>query len=143
ARRSSLGTGSDLYLSLHAAPLPIDELELYSLGDAADIDSLQMAMRENAETAVNSTATDAVRRRVLLDMVSNLELGASYAASLAGGLQGLAGYQVRTAQAPIYVLGGAAGRGLLLELGPDSLTSQALPETLAQLIGDLLPAASR
>ena len=41
-----------LQLALHAADLPLGEFRAYYLGDAANVQSLEMAVRENAGAAL-------------------------------------------------------------------------------------------
>src|SRR5690606_9804470 len=51
ATRSAAGIGADLFLSLHAADLPAGTFNAYYLGEAADVASLEMAIRRNAAGA--------------------------------------------------------------------------------------------
>src|SRR5690606_29454926 len=74
AGRSSVGIGADLFLSVHAADLPSGDFNAYYLGDAADVTSLEMAIRNNVSEAA-ATTTDRLRRELLLGLVPDLERG--------------------------------------------------------------------
>ena len=146
AERAALGTGARVFVSIQAANLPPGTLRLYHLGEATDLRALEDAVRFNAEAIVERPDTDAVRRQVLLDLIVDLELGARYAESLAASLRDVGGYQVAPPRAaPVAVLTGAAGRGLVLEVGPADLRdpgfAQALAATLATVAtsGGALP----
>src|SRR5690606_17530669 len=123
AARSGAGIGADLFLSLHAADVPQGTYNAYYLGDAADVDRLNMAIRENAAAAVSGDldlgGTDRLRRELLLGLVADLEAGRSFAEGLGSRLFTLADYRAgQVGSAPLQVLGGAAGRGVLLEFAP-------------------------
>jgi N-acetylmuramoyl-L-alanine amidase len=144
--RSALGAGSRLFLTLQAADLPAGSLRLYHLGDAADLRALEDAVRFNAETVLARQDTDGVRRQVLLDLVVDLALGARYAEALAAELRQAGGYQVEPPRAaPVAVLTGAAGRGLLLEASAQDLRDPGFATQLAATVatvvasGGLLP----
>lgn len=137
--RSSLGTEADLFVSLHAANLPAGQFNLYFLGDAEDIVNLRATIRQNAEAEAASPTTDETRRRILLGLVPDLPLGESLARDLSRELSRSAGLSpALLAPAPLFVLGGAAGRGLLLEFSAEDLTSPELPEALSAAIRTLL-----
>lgn len=136
--RSQQGIGVDLFLSLHAADLLPGQYNLYYLGEAADPATLDAAVRENARAALESGDTDSLRRRVLLNLVPDLSLGETYSRTLERDLLA-AGYRANRLQsAPLAVLDGAAGRGLLLELSPADLRDDALAQRLAESIAALL-----
>src|SRR5690606_5091349 len=120
-QRSRLGIGADLFVSLHAADLALGEFRVYYLGDAANVTSLEMAVRENAANELRTAAVDELRRRILLGLITDLDVGRRAAEGLAGRLFTVAGYRADAVQgAPLQVLGGAAGRGVLLEFSaPD------------------------
>ena len=146
AERAALGTGARVFVSIQAADLPPGTLRLYHLGEATDLRALEDAVRFNAEAIVDRPGTDAVRRQVLLDLIVDLELGARYAESMAASLRDAGGYQLAPPRAaPVAVLTGAAGRGLVLEVGPSDLRdpgfAQVLAATLATVAtsGGMLP----
>ncbi len=137
--RARDGVASDLFLSVHAAALAPGSFHAYYLADADDIEGLSMAIRTNAAAALGEEATDSVRRQVLLDLVPDLDVGRRYAEGIAGRLfESLALRSSDTSGAPLYVLTGAAGRGVLLEFGPDDLVASELPEALAAAVVGLL-----
>ncbi|MFO7545520.1 MAG: N-acetylmuramoyl-L-alanine amidase [Trueperaceae bacterium] len=144
-RRSAAGVGADLFLSLHVAELPVGAFRAYYLDDAGDVHGLDVAVRANAAAALRSDdggatdATDTLRRRLLLGLVTDLDLGRRMAEALAGQLFGQAGYRAdEVAGAPLQVLGGAAGRGLLIEFSAADLASDGLPERLADALLEVL-----
>lgn len=138
--RTRAGVGSALFLSLHAAELDVGEFRAYYLGDAGNVVSLEMAVRENAAAASRdpALATDALRRELLLGLVPDLDVGRRVAEALAGRLFTVGGYRADSLlSAPLQVLGGAAGRGVLLEFSPADLASDGLPDRLADAIDQL------
>jgi N-acetylmuramoyl-L-alanine amidase len=150
-RRSAAGVGADLFLSLHVADLPVGAFRAYYLDDAGDVHGLDVAVRANAAAALRAAdggaadgtdatdATDALRRRLLLGLVTDLDLGRRMAEALAGQLFGRAGYRAdEVAGAPLQVLGGAAGRGVLIEFSAADLASDGLPERLADAVLEVL-----
>lgn len=141
--RSRAGIGADLFLSLHVADLPLGEFRAYYLGDAANVNSLEMALRENAGTALRENPTDELRRQLLLGLVTDLDVGRRAAEGLAGRLFAIAGYRAESVGgAPLQVLGGAAGRGVLLEFSAADLASDGLPERLAEALDQLISEGS-
>lgn len=139
SKRSQDGVASDLFVSIHAADLPAGQFHVYYLADADDVAELDMAIRTNAAAAVGDPETDRLRRQVLLNLVPDLDLGRRYAEGLGARLFEAGSYRASdTAGAPLYVLGGAAGRGVLMEFGPADLASAALVEALADAITSLL-----
>lgn len=139
--RRDRGLGAGLFLSLHAAAVPRGQYNLYYLGDLGSSGSLTLALRENAEGALTEAtdATDALRRRILLGLVPDLALGERYAKTLGSELSQRAGLRSQALMAaPLAVLEGAAGRGLLLELSPEDLASETLPEAVAQAVAAML-----
>lgn len=143
-RRSAAGVGADLFLSIHVAELPVGAFRVYYLGDATDVHGLDVAVRENAAAALRSaedaaSATDALRRRLLLGLVTDLDQGRRMAEALSGQLFRQAGYRAdEVAGAPLQVLGGAAGRGILIEFSAADLASDGLPERLVEALLDVL-----
>lgn len=137
ADRAAAGVGADAFVSVHLGDLPRRQARLYVLDDAASLDALDRAIRWNAEVALASAATDAVRRQVLLRFVPDLAFGRAWADEVARRLAA-DGWSVGTpVGAPIAVLAGAAGRGLLLELSADDLRD---PGAAAQVAAALLAA---
>ena len=138
ANRSNAGVGAELFISVHVGELPPGDFNAYYLDDADDVASLQMAVRENAAEAA-ATTTDRLRRELLLGLVPDLEKGRFLVDGLGGHLFSTGGYRANvTAGAPLQVLGGAAGRGLLLEFSAADLADDELAQALAQAIVDLL-----
>lgn len=138
--RSAAGVGARLFVSLHAADLARGHLRVHHLGDADGLPALEDAIRFNAETSLRRPETDGVRRQVLLELVVDLGAGRRYAESLASELGQAGGYLVDGPHAaPLAVLTGAAGRGLLIEVSPDDLRDPSfgpiLAATLATVIG--------
>lgn len=137
--RSQAGIGASLFVSLHAADLPAGQFNLYYLGDQGSGPGFDSALRENAEAALNAPDTDALRRRVLLNLVPDLALGGRYARDLSAELGGSTSLRsALVTSAPLAVLNGAAGRGLLLELSPDDLTDEQLAAALAAALAGVL-----
>jgi N-acetylmuramoyl-L-alanine amidase len=131
AERSVLGVGADAFVSVHAAPLAAGRGRVYVLDDASGAAAMEMAVRRNAETALASPTTDAVRRALLLRLVADVDAGWRLAGALRTAL-GAAGLTLDPVEgAPLAVLEGAAGRGVLLELSPLDLADPSLPRSLA------------
>lgn len=132
--RSALGVGADGFVSIHLGDLARGRARIYLLDDAGSSESLDRAVRWNAETALARPDTDGVRRAVLLRLMPDLDVGRAWAQALAGRLTA-AGWSVDTPTgAPLAVLAGAAGRGLLLELSSDDLRDPAAAATLARAL---------
>ncbi len=139
ATRSRDGVGADLFVSIHGAVLPAGQFHAYYLSNAANIEELNAAIRTNAQSAVKSQDISALRRKILLGLVPQLDVGRSFAEGLGNQLFQNGGYRSSdTAGAPLYVLGGAAGRGILLEFSPQDLASTSLPTDLAGALASLL-----
>jgi len=142
-QRARAGIGADLFVSLHVADLPLGMFRAYYLGDAANVESLEMAVRENAAAELRDAGTDELRRRLLLGLVTDLDVGRRAAEGLAGRLFSIAGYRTDLITgAPLQVLGGAGGRGMLLEFAAADLASDGLPERLAEALDQLLSEGS-
>ena len=141
AQRSSQAVGADMFISLHAATLSPSNYNLYYLGEAAQAETLELAVRESAARALQNSDIDGLRRRLLLDLVPNLAQGERYAERLQNAFQSASGYSANVqAAAPLSVLEGAAGRGLMLEFSPNDLRDNPqLVEQLAQSIAAALP----
>lgn len=144
AERSRAGASADVFVSLHAADLDVGGFRAYYLGDASNVTSLEMAVRENAASAAREPAgveggTDALRRELLLGLVPDLDVGRRVAEGLAGRLFAIGGYRAETlASAPLQVLGGAAGRGVLFEFSPADLASDGLADRFADAVDQLV-----
>ncbi|MEX2535902.1 MAG: N-acetylmuramoyl-L-alanine amidase [Trueperaceae bacterium] len=140
--RSGRGMGADLFLSIHVHPTSDRAISVYYLAEAAGAAGLDMAVRQNAETELADT-TDDLRRRLLLNLVPDIEVGRRYAQGLQSELFAQGGLSVADPQpAPLAVLAGSAGRGLLIEL-PAEITGQqsddeALIDDLADAVATLL-----
>lgn len=135
--RSNMGVGADVFVSLHAAGSG-PEVRVYTLGDAVDIAGMDAAIRRNADSELARDATDSVRRRVLLGLVPDLGRAEQYAQRLRSELSQRGSYQVSVASAPLYLLGGAAGRGLALEVSPSLLDSASFASDLASALERVL-----
>ena len=136
AERAAAGVGADGFVSVHLGDLPRGRVRIYVLDDAAALDALDRAVRWNAETAVTRPETDGVRRAVLLRLLPNLDVGRTWAEALARRLV-TAGWSVEApVGAPLAVLAGAAGRGLLLEVSSDDLRDPSAAATLAHALVD-------
>ncbi len=134
--RNNAGIGAALFISLHAENLPRGQFNLYYLGDAEKLESLNLALRQNAETEVSSSQTDSLRRRILLQLVPNVELGKRLARNFEKAFIDRGGYRLAQLESlPLFVLSGAAGRGLLLEFSHQDLL---VPESLAETLADTL-----
>jgi len=134
SERANAGLGQDLLLSLHAADVPANSINVFYLGDAETVQGLDYALFENAET-VQRLNTDAVRRQVLLNLIPDVGLGERYARNLSRTLA--QNYGLRTVALeplPLTVLAGAAGRGVLLEASATDLRSAAFAENLAAVL---------
>ena len=91
--RNNAGIGAALFISLHAGNLPRGQFNLYYLGDAEELESLNLALRQNAETEVDSSQTDSLRRRILLQLVPNVELGKRLARNFEKAFTDRGGYR--------------------------------------------------
>lgn len=137
--RSVMAVGADAFVSVHLGDLPRRQLRLYVLDDAGSLEALDRAIRWNAESATASAATDAVRRQVLLRYVPDLAFGRAWASEVARRLAADGWNVAPPVGAPLAVLAGAAGRGMLLELSADDLRD---PTAAAQVAAALVAAWS-
>ncbi len=136
--RSAAGIGADLFLSIHAADLPQGTFNAYYLGEAPDVASLDMAIRSNAGAAADRE-TDRLRRELLLGLVPDLDAGRGFAEGLGATLFTVGDYRAgEVGPAPLQVLGGAAGRGVLVEFSPADLATDELSLRLAEAVADVL-----
>ena len=137
--RSNSGVGVPLFISLHAEQLSPGEFKVYYLGEASNLDSLNLTLRRNAETELNSGTTDGLRRRILLNLLPDIAQAETLARSLGQQLERNHYRLISIEAVPLYVLGGAAGRGLLLEFSQHDLAeSQNLANVLADSLIQLL-----
>ncbi len=136
ADRTTMGIGADAMVTVHLGDLPRRQIRLYVLDDAGSVDVLDRAIRWNAETAVDRSTTDALRRTVLLRLVPDLSVARTWGAELARTLSA-AGWSVEgPVGAPLAVLAGAAGRGVFLEMSSDDLRDPgAVAEVARALVG--------
>jgi N-acetylmuramoyl-L-alanine amidase len=140
--RAAQGTGARLFLTLQVADLPRGSLRVFHLGDAAELSALEDAVRINAEAVLERPETDGVRRRILLDLVVDLDRGARYAEALSSALRDAGGFDVAGPRAaPVAVLTGAAGRGVLLEVGAADLRDPAFAPLLAAALASIVSGA--
>ena len=124
-------------LTLRQAPLPAGQFNVYYLPpDAPALDA--PVRRAAAETTLSDEA-----RAQLARLKPDTALGERIARGLATGLSGRTSLRLASLMAaPLQTLGGAAGRGVMLELSPADLerpgASAALAGSLAPLLRTLL-----
>ncbi len=136
--RSSRGIGTDLFVSIHAAELPRGQYNIYFLEETDAFKRPIPAIQENVDRVTPELDPGGVRHRILLGLTPNLELGPRYAQALAATLFRSSGYRASPPRAaPLSVLAGAGGKGLLLEFGPEDLLSERLPGALAAALATL------
>ncbi len=138
--RAAAGVGASLFVSIQSAgDLPRGRLRVHYLGEASDLPALEDAIRFNAETSLRRPETDGVRRQILLELVVDLDVGRRYAEALADEVLQYGGYQVDGPHgAPLAVLTGAGGRGLLIEVGADDLRDPSFGPMLAATLATVL-----
>ncbi len=117
-RRAAAGTGADLFVSLHAARLPEGRFNLYFLDDG---------------TLSGDGVSPSPTLDLAPDFTPDFPAGERYARAVSGALAGTLAPQALES-APLAVLGGAAGRGVMLELSPQDLASETLPARLADAL---------
>ncbi len=139
AARMAAGIGAPLFVSLEPAPLSSGQFGVYYL--EGDVASLDAAIRQNAAEA-DFSADDPTSltppQRTLSRLVPDLTQGERYAQRLSARLEAEGWQALSVEGAPLYLLAGAAGRGVLLELNPDDLASDALVSPLADALVGLL-----
>jgi N-acetylmuramoyl-L-alanine amidase len=134
ADRTAMGVGADAMVTVHLGDLPRRQARLYVLDDADAAGPLDRAIRWNAESALDRAGTDALRRSILLRLVTDLEVGRGWGTELARAL-GAAGWTVDgPVGAPLAVLAGAAGRGLFIEMSADDLRDPGAAGELARAL---------
>jgi len=139
AQRLQAAVTSDLYLLLHETELPASELRIWTLGEASIPALVEDALRRNVEAALaNERETETLRRELLLGLVPDVAIGQRAAETLSTVLFQRGNYRTGPVQqAPLAVLAPAAGRGLLIEFGPEDLSSrEVLVQVLAEALAD-------
>lgn len=130
AERTELANnwGADIFVSVHINALPAGRhatgIEIYLMALPTDKDAMQLALIENAELDGNGGGGGADKRtnlllKILGDMQQNAKISESTGLAEAMFQRGKAAKlsMRRVAQAPFYVLRGAAMPAVLLELG--------------------------
>ena len=136
AARMAAGIGAPLFVSVRAAPLEVGQFGMYYL--AGDVASLDAVIRRNAAEVSADTANPSSSQRILQRLTPDLTRGETYAQRLSERLEAEGWQALSVEGAPLYLLSGAAGRGLMLELNPADLTSDALTVPLADALAGLL-----
>lgn len=122
------GWNADLFVSLHCNALPRGRhargVEIYLMALPTDKDAMRLALYENRELGRNNTVQDADAKtnlllKILGDMEQNAKIGQStkLAESLFGSGRSSGLPMSRVAQAPFFVLRGAAMPAVLVEMG--------------------------
>jgi hypothetical protein len=138
--RMAAAVSADVYVAVHEANLPAGHLRVFVLGDAGDLEVLDRAIRSNAELALDEGSTDVLRRRLLLQLVPDVAFGQRWGSALVAAARA-AGWMVEGAtEAPLALLAGAGGRGVLLELSGEDLRDPRVAEGLAEMLRRTLPA---
>lgn len=120
--------GADIFVSVHINALPAGRhatgIEIYLMALPTDKDAMELALIENAELDGNGGGGGADKRtnlllKILGDMQQNAKISESTGLAEAMFQRGKAANlsMRRVAQAPFYVLRGAAMPAVLLELG--------------------------
>lgn len=119
---------ADIFVSLHCNALPRGRhargVEIYLMALPTDKDAMQLALFENRELGRNNTVQNADAKtnlllKILGDMEQNAKIGqsTSLAESLFGSGRRAGLPMSRVAQAPFFVLRGAAMPAVLVEMG--------------------------
>ena len=119
---------ADIFVSLHCNALPRGRhargVEIYLMALPTDKDAMQLALFENRELGRNNKVQDADAKtnlllKILGDMEQNAKIGqsTSLAESLFGSGRRAGLPMSRVAQAPFFVLRGAAMPAVLVEMG--------------------------
>lgn len=119
---------ADLFVSLHCNALPSGRhasgVEIYLMALPTDKDAMRLALIENRELGKNNTVQDADAKtnlllKILGDMEQNAKIGQStqLAERLFRSGRGSSLPMSRVAQAPFFVLRGAAMPAVLVEMG--------------------------
>ena len=136
AQRLQNAVTSDLYLLIHVGDLAFGEVRLWTLGEASSANLVDDAIRRNAADGLgDALATTTLRRELLLGLVPDVAMGQRAAETLAAALFQEGGYRAGAVlEAPLAVLAPAAGRGILIEVAEEDLTSPDLPAALARAL---------
>jgi len=132
--RMRAGIGAPLFVSLARAPLPEGRFNLYYLeGEAATLAADIRQGTENAPEALSPRS-----RALLARLAPDLGRGPELARRLRRRLEARTELRLGTLMgAPVYVLSGAAGRGVMLELSPRDLARPELIPVLADALAAL------
>lgn len=129
--RTNAGIGAGLFISLLASTLPPGQYRAYYLAEADDLEALNAAIRQNAEVAARGEATDSLRRRLLLGLAPDLSAGPQLAQAMTAALHQSGNFTPLAVEgAPLLILTGAAGRGVVLELSSSDLANTAVRQRL-------------
>jgi len=141
--RRNAGIGAAAFISVNQSDIPAGSFNLYYLGEAESAETLNLAVRRNAERALSSSnaptasedaETAALRRKVLLSLSSGVEEAASMAQVVSRGLSSK-GFQLSNIQSvPLYILGGAVGNGVVVEVSSKDIANPALRTALLETI---------
>ena len=130
---AQLGFAAPFLLTLRQAPLPAGRFNIYYLPQDAP------ALRAPIRRAPVEAALSDDARAQLARLTPDAALGERLARELATGLSARTSLTLGALMAaPLETLGGAAGRGVLLELNAADLNRPNLAATLASLLGTLL-----
>jgi hypothetical protein len=133
ARIAAAAAGEGV-VAIHEADLPPGTLRLWMLGDAERVAALDVAIRINAQSEVDRAQTDALRRSLALHLTPRPDVGQAWATALALDLTAR-GWSVKPPlAAPLALLAGAGGRGMLLELGAGDLADPAVVAEIADAL---------
>lgn len=140
--RFAMTLAADVVVAVHAAELPQGTIRIYVLGEANDLAVLERAVRSNASLALSDASTDALRRQLLLRLVPDAALGQSWGLAFAGAARAAGWQSEGPIEAPLALLAGAGGRGLLLELSAEDLRDPRVAQGVADLLLRTLPSLS-
>ena len=142
--RTRAGVGAPLFVSVGDAPLETGQFNLYYLADDVTAGSagLDAVIRQSAaEVSRANPREPTAPQRTLQRLAPDLSQGERYADALSERLEAEGWRAAQIGGAPLYLLSGAAGRGLMLELSAADLASDALTDTLADALEALLAAS--
>ncbi len=132
AGAAQLGFAAPFLLTLRRAPLPAGRFNIYYLPE--DAPALSAPVRRAPAQAASDEA-----KAYLARLAPDAALGERLARGLATGLSARTPLTLGSLMAaPLEALGGAAGRGVMLELGAGDLNLSDLAVTLASLLSTLL-----
>ncbi len=153
ALRMRAGIGAPLFISLARAPLGAERFNLYYLTEGGYLDGENGlngenggALAEGLGAGIRQVAPEQLSelgptaRARLEPLVANLAQGEALARLLGAGLEARTGLELgELGGAPLYLLSGAAGRGVMLELSTDVPASPGLVAALADTLIEALP----